>query len=152
MKVLTAIVSQSHVFIPAAIPPRTLRSIRISHIILTYHIGLHSLIATMLTILLTTLYTRCVAALDSSDLKAFKAFRALRALKPLRVVGRHEGMKTVVTSMIQAMPAIANVCVVTILFFVIFGCLGMQVSWGQGGKGSNWYSEWPGCMCRANRV
>ena len=97
-----------------------------SHIILTYLNGLcfldyHPALPPC---------PRCVAALDSSDLKAFKAFRALRALKPLRVVSRNEGMKTVVTSMIQAMPAIANVCVVTILFFVIFGCLGMQVSGG----------------------
>ena len=71
------------------------------------------------------------ATMDVTTLQGLKAVRALRALKPLRVVSRNEGMKMVISSMIKAMPAIGNVCIVAVLFFVIFGCLGIQFFRGK---------------------
>ncbi|CAK8987174.1 L type [Durusdinium trenchii] len=59
-------------------------------------------------------------------LKALRSLRSLRALRPLRVISRSPGMRLVVNSLIAAIPAIANVTVVVILFMLIFAILGVQ--------------------------
>jgi hypothetical protein len=61
-----------------------------------------------------------------SNLKALRALRALRGLRPLRVVSRDPGMKLVVNSLFRALPAIGNVAMVTMLFFLIFAIVGVQ--------------------------
>merc|ERR1719183_3077263 len=58
--------------------------------------------------------------------KALRSLRALRALKPLRVVRRYPGLRLVVNAIFRAMPRIANVMLVTMLFFVIFAIVGVQ--------------------------
>jgi hypothetical protein len=58
--------------------------------------------------------------------KALRSLRALRALKPLRVVRRYPGLRLVVNAIFRAMPRIANVVLVTMLFFVIFAIIGVQ--------------------------
>ena len=58
--------------------------------------------------------------------KALRSLRALRALKPLRVVRRYPGLRLVVNAIFRAMPRIANVVLVTMLFFVIFAIVGVQ--------------------------
>ena len=58
--------------------------------------------------------------------KALRSLRALRALKPLRVVRRYPGLRLVVNAIFRAMPRIANVILVTMLFFVIFAIVGVQ--------------------------
>ena len=60
--------------------------------------------------------------------KALRSLRALRALKPLRVVRRYPGLRLVVNAIFRAMPRIANVILVTMLFFVIFAIVGVRKS------------------------
>jgi len=60
-----------------------------------------------------------------------KSLRALRALRPLRMVSRNEGMKAVVDSMFKAIPAIADVMLVLLLFLLIFSILGVQLMKGK---------------------
>ena len=54
-----------------------------------------------------------------------RALRALRALRPLRMVSRNEGLKVVVSSVFRSIPAIFNALLVTLLFYIIFGILGV---------------------------
>ena len=61
-----------------------------------------------------------------SKVKALKSLRALRALRPLRVISRSPGMRLVVNSIIAAVPAIANVTIVVLLFMLIFAILAVQ--------------------------
>ena len=60
-----------------------------------------------------------------ANLNFLKAIRTLRALRPLRMVGRSEGLKAVVNSMFKAFPVILNTLVVSLLFYIIFGILGV---------------------------
>jgi hypothetical protein len=41
------------------------------------------------------------------------------------MVSRNEGMKKVVTSVMQAMPVVLNVLLISMLFYLIFGILGV---------------------------
>ena len=59
-----------------------------------------------------------------------KALRTIRALRPLRMVSRSPGMKVVVLALFQAIPAVANVLLVCMLFYLIFGILGLQLMRG----------------------
>jgi hypothetical protein len=63
--------------------------------------------------------------------KALRSLRALRALKPLRVVRRYPGLRLVVNAIFRAMPRIANVVLVTMLFFLIFAIVGVQNFMGK---------------------
>ena len=54
-----------------------------------------------------------------------KGFRALRALRPLRVVSKNEGIKTVVNSLLESIPAMVSVILIVLLFLVVFGILGI---------------------------
>jgi hypothetical protein len=67
---------------------------------------------------------------DTPELKALRSLRALRALKPLRVVKRYPGLRLVVNAIFKAIPPIGNVFMVAILFFAIFGILGVQLWMG----------------------
>jgi len=60
-----------------------------------------------------------------------RGFRALRALRPLRMISKDEGMKTIVNSLLKAIPSLFNVALINILFFVVFGILGVQIFKGQ---------------------
>ena len=63
---------------------------------------------------------------------ALKTLRTFRALRPLRMISRNPGMKLVVNSLLRAMPGVANVMSVQMLFMLIFGILGQQVRVGLG--------------------
>ncbi|XP_064599687.1 sodium channel protein type 4 subunit alpha B-like [Liolophura sinensis] len=62
---------------------------------------------------------------------AFRAMRTLRALRPLRAVSRWEGMKVVVNALIKAIPSIFNVFLVCVVFWLIFGIMGVQLFGGK---------------------
>lgn len=86
-----------------------------------------------------------ISMLGLGDLSALRSLRALRALRPLRVLNRAPGMKLVVNSIFRAMPHIFNVTVVCLLFYVIFGIIGVQ-NWAGGlNSCSN-----PERLCRPN--
>ncbi|XP_046575623.1 sodium channel protein para-like isoform X6 [Haliotis rubra] len=65
------------------------------------------------------------------DLGAIKALRTLRALRPLRAVSRWEGMRVVVNALIKAIPSIFNVLLVCLVFWLIFGIMGVQLFAGK---------------------
>jgi hypothetical protein len=66
-----------------------------------------------------------------SNIGAFRALRTLRALRPLRAVSRWEGMKVVVNALIQAIPAIFNVLLVCLVFWLIFSIMGVNLFSGK---------------------
>lgn len=71
---------------------------------------------------------------NSGDIQFVRAFRALRALRPLRVVSKNEGIKTVVNSLLESIPALLNVLLIVLLFLMVFGILGIQLFKGMLGS------------------
>ncbi|XP_074201282.1 sodium channel protein type 11 subunit alpha isoform X1 [Camelus bactrianus] len=68
------------------------------------------------------------------DLKGLKSFRTLRALRPLRALSQFEGMKVVVNALVGAIPAILNVLLVCLIFWLIFCILGVNLFSGKFGR------------------
>ena len=62
---------------------------------------------------------------------AVRALRTFRALRPLRMASRAQGMKVVVNALFSAVPGITNVAFVCLLFYVIFGILGLNLFMGK---------------------
>ncbi|NP_001191637.1 sodium channel alpha-subunit SCAP1 [Aplysia californica] len=60
-----------------------------------------------------------------------KSMRTLRALRPLRAVSRWEGMRVVVNALFKAIPSICNVLLVCLVFWLIFGIMGVQLFNGK---------------------
>lgn len=75
--------------------------------------------------------TWILEAVSTGDVGFLKGFRALRALRPLKVVSKNEGVKTVVVSLIESIPALINVLLIVVLFLLVFGILGIQLFKGQ---------------------
>ena len=65
-------------------------------------------------------------ALQGTSLGFLRGFRALRALRPLRMVSKNEGMKAVVNSLLKSIPPLLNVMLISLLFYLVFGILGVQ--------------------------
>jgi hypothetical protein len=65
------------------------------------------------------------------DIPAIKVIRTLRALRPLRALSRFEGIRVVVNSLIGAIPAIFNVLLVCLVFWLIFSIMGVQLFAGR---------------------
>ncbi|KAG8175505.1 hypothetical protein JTE90_009139 [Oedothorax gibbosus] len=72
-----------------------------------------------------------VAETSGTGLYALRAFRTLRALRPLRAISRWEGMKIVVNALMSAIPSIFNVLLVCLVFWLIFGIMGVQFFGGR---------------------
>lgn len=85
-------------------------------------------------IVMFTFLTWALEAFAGSDLAFVRGFRALRALRPLRVVSKNEGIKTVVNSLLQSIPALLNVLLIVLLFLLVFGILGIQLFKGKLGN------------------
>lgn len=68
---------------------------------------------------------------SGGNLTALRALRTFRALRPIRMASRAEGMKVVVNALFQAIPGIANVSFVCLLFYLIFGILGLNLFMGK---------------------
>lgn len=88
------------------------------------------------------------ASVKDADISFIRGFRALRALRPLRVVSKNEGkysvqidfynlsflilgIKTVVNSLLESIPALLNVLLIVLLFLLVFGILGIQLFKGM---------------------
>jgi voltage-dependent calcium channel T type alpha-1G len=56
----------------------------------------------------------------SNDLKVIKVLRILR------LISRHEGLKVAVRALYHALPNIINVTVIMLIFFLIFGVIGVS--------------------------
>lgn len=76
-------------------------------------------------VVVTGWMTVCVqAAAGSSGLEAVSAVRAVRVLRPLRTINRVPGMKVLVRSLLDAVPAMANVMLLCSFIFLVFGIIG----------------------------
>ena len=65
------------------------------------------------------------------NISIFKTMRTLRALRPLRAMAKMEGMKVVIAALIGALPGIANVMAVCIIFWLIFAIIGVNFYMGK---------------------
>ncbi|XP_006869194.1 PREDICTED: sodium channel protein type 11 subunit alpha-like [Chrysochloris asiatica] len=72
-----------------------------------------------------------ISILSHINLPTIKSFRTLRALRPLRALSQFEGMKVVVNALIGAIPAILNVLLVCLIFWLIFCILGVNMFSGK---------------------
>ena len=64
-------------------------------------------------------------ALKGLNLSFLRVLRALRALRPLRMISQNEKMKKVITSVIRTVPALVDVTMITVLFYIIFSIIGV---------------------------
>ncbi|XP_076332245.1 sodium channel protein para-like isoform X8 [Tachypleus tridentatus] len=83
------------------------------------------------TIVLVSMFNLAVGLVGYANIPAFKTMRTLRALRPLRAMSRLEGMRVVVNALIQAIPAIFNVLLVCLIFWLIFSIMGVQMFGGK---------------------
>ena len=63
---------------------------------------------------------------DNLELGIFKVLRLLRVLRPLRIISKNEGLKISIGALIIALPQVFNVLLISGLFFLIFGILGLN--------------------------
>ncbi|KAL3223875.1 hypothetical protein MRX96_027177 [Rhipicephalus microplus] len=82
-------------------------------------------------IVLVSFFNMAVAMMGYGRIPAFKTMRTLRALRPLRAMSRLEGMRVVVNALVQAIPAIFNVLLVCLIFWLIFSIMGVQMLAGK---------------------
>ncbi|XP_022243584.1 sodium channel protein para-like [Limulus polyphemus] len=82
-------------------------------------------------IVLVSMFNLAVGLAGYDNIPAFKTMRTLRALRPLRAMSRLEGMRVVVNALIQAIPAIFNVLLVCLIFWLIFSIMGVQMFAGK---------------------
>eukprot|EP00347_Sterkiella_histriomuscorum_P005312 403357086 len=62
----------------------------------------------------------------NSRFNSIKAIRMLRVLRPLRIISRNQGLKVAVSALLMALPNILNVIIISLLFYVIFGIIGIN--------------------------
>ncbi|XP_059350945.1 sodium channel protein 60E-like [Daphnia carinata] len=86
---------------------------------------------TALDFVIVTVSVISVAVEDSANLSALRSLRTLRALRPLRAISRWQGMKIVVNALMFAIPAIFNVLLVCLVFWLVFSILGVQLFGGK---------------------
>lgn len=58
--------------------------------------------------------------------KFVKIFRLLRILRPLRVVSKNKGLRIGIQALIVAIPRLFNVTIISLLFFIICGIIGVN--------------------------
>lgn len=58
-----------------------------------------------------------------SKVSVIKTLRMLRVLRPLRMISRNQGLKIAVNSLINSIPYIRDVIVVSVLFLLLFAIL-----------------------------
>ncbi|KAK7492683.1 hypothetical protein BaRGS_00016162 [Batillaria attramentaria] len=61
----------------------------------------------------------------------FIALKCMRAFRPLRAISRWQSLRTVVSSLIHAIPDIFNVFLVVIVFWLVFSIMGVQFFAGK---------------------
>ncbi|XP_056021116.1 sodium channel protein 1 brain-like isoform X8 [Ostrea edulis] len=82
-------------------------------------------------IVVISLTSLIVDAMGGEDISAFRSLRTLRAFRPLRAISRWQSMRIVVNALMLAIPAILNVLVVCMVFWLIFSIMGVQFFSGR---------------------
>jgi hypothetical protein len=62
----------------------------------------------------------------NSQFKIVKIFRLIRVMRPLRLISRNKMLKIAIHALGMAIPSIFNVIIVSMLFFIIFGIIGVN--------------------------
>ena len=75
-----------------------------------------------------------IAANQSSNFASLRVLRTLRAMRPLRALSRCQSMRVVVDALLKAIPAIGNVFLVCMIFWLIFSILGVNLFAGKFGR------------------
>jgi voltage-dependent calcium channel T type alpha-1G len=70
-------------------------------------------------------------SISNDKLKIFKILRMIRILRPLRVIGRNEGLKLAVQTLIHVAPNVFNVAIVSLIFYLIFGIFCVTFNKGE---------------------
>jgi hypothetical protein len=70
-------------------------------------------------------------ALSGTNISWVRALRTMRVLRPLRVISRVPELRVVVDALLRSLPGLGNVLLVALLFWLIFGILGMQLFMGS---------------------
>lgn len=71
------------------------------------------------------------AMTSAGGISAVRSLRILRAVRPLRALTKSSGMRAVLKSVALSVGAMVNVSVVMLMFFVIFGIMGVQIFAGR---------------------
>jgi hypothetical protein len=72
---------------------------------------------------------------------AMRPLRVFRALRPLRLVSRNEDLKITVATLAYSVPAMSSLAAVSLLFFIIFAILSIEVYGGKLGSCADPYYE-----------
>ncbi|CAG5115374.1 unnamed protein product, partial [Candidula unifasciata] len=76
-------------------------------------------------IVLVTFFSVLGDFFSFGHLTGFRSLRTLRSLRPLRAISRWQGMRIVVNALMNAIPAIGNVFLVCMVFWLIFSIMVM---------------------------
>uniref|UniRef100_H2YKP0 Sodium channel protein n=1 Tax=Ciona savignyi TaxID=51511 RepID=H2YKP0_CIOSA len=68
---------------------------------------------------------------SNTDLSSLRVLRSLRAFRPLRAMSRFEGIKVVTDALFRSIPAILNVFVICLIFWLIFAIMGVNLFAGK---------------------
>jgi hypothetical protein len=60
------------------------------------------------------------------DLGMFKIVRLMKVLRPLRILSRNKGLQISISALYHSFPSIVNVILISLIFFFIFGILGVN--------------------------
>uniref|UniRef100_A0A7S2IRG1 Ion transport domain-containing protein n=1 Tax=Haptolina brevifila TaxID=156173 RepID=A0A7S2IRG1_9EUKA len=74
-----------------------------------------------------------IISLISLGVPAAKQLRVFRAIRPMRLVSRYESLKITFQTLLKSIPAMGSLITVALLFFIIFGILGLELFGGKFG-------------------
>ena len=89
-----------------------------------------------LLIVFFSIFTLILSGQGGADLSILKVFRMLRVLRPLRFLKRNLGLKIQVISLMNAIPGIMNLLLISLLILMIFGIQAVGLL-----KGKFWYCD-----------
>lgn len=68
---------------------------------------------------------------NTANISVIKIMRLMKILRPLRVISRNEGLKISIRTLGRAVPGIFNVIIVSSIFYLIFGIIGINYMKGR---------------------
>jgi len=74
-----------------------------------------------------------VSLVSLLGIPAIRQLRVFRSIRPMRLVSRYESLKITFQTLIKSIPAMSVLIVVALLFFIIFGILGLELFGGKMG-------------------
>ena len=84
-----------------------------------------------LFVVLVTLIGYMLGAEDGGNLSMIKVLRLIKVLRPLRALSRNEGLRLSINALRVALPEITQICGLCLVFYFIFGIIGVNYFKGQ---------------------